>query len=49
MTPEQQEDMVRAAYALLLEFQLVIDEVLSGHHSAKAVDRWLTLYEKMDK
>lgn len=49
MTPEQQEDMVRAAYALLLEFQLVIDEKLPEHQSAGAVDRWLTLYEKMDK
>lgn len=49
MTPEQREEMLRAAYELLLEFQLVLDEVLTEHYSAKPVDRWLTLYEKMDK
>lgn len=51
MTPDQQEEMLRAAYSLLLEFQLAIDEKLPEHQSAGAgaVDRWLTLYEKMDK
>lgn len=39
---------VEAAYQLLMEFQKTIDNQEGDHPMAKAVDAWLTWYERND-
>lgn len=51
MTPQiDHEDALNAldtAYQMLCEFQILIDNALDGDHQmSKAIDYWLTWYEK---
>jgi hypothetical protein len=39
-------DAVESAYQLLLEFQALINNNEGDHPMAKAVDKWLTWYER---
>lgn len=40
-------DALEGAYQLICEFQITIDNALEGDHPMnRAVDRWLTWYEK---
>lgn len=48
MTQTEQTKMLTGAYVLLCDFYETIHSMLEGDHpSAKALDNWLTLYERM--
>ena len=46
MTESEKDKMLSAAYALLCSFQATMGE---DHQDANSVDRWLTLYEKVER